>query len=481
MDQTKPQDAAPAGGANAAPASGWRWGPFTLRVPFLHLKFVPSQFIQGVVVASGTSLIMAPVMIGYFGLSFEESLALLLLVNTVLCASFLLFGEPFAPGMLTPAFPLVLTFIVSGYPEGAVRFQVMTALSLSLAAIALLFSLSGLSRRLMSALPVALKAGIIFGAAISALDRVFVKDISLFQNHPISATTALLVALLFTFSAPMQALRAKHKWLDSLSSLGLLPGFVAAAVVGALVGEIQFEMRWGLFLPPVAETLAKVSPLSIGWPPLSMYLEVLPLAFVAYVILFGDFVTGSEMIRSAQPARQDDPIDTNFERSQIAVALRNAVSAVIAPLFPYQGILWTGVHAVIIQTWRGGRQKMVDLHSGIGSYYGFGLPLIYLCWPWISLIKPIMAIALMLTLALTAFACIMVAAPLVKKPLEMVCALVIGYMLAMFDVWTALAAAVFLLIFINGNLPSRRKTADSAEHSSEHRQEQPSQVAAAGD
>ncbi|WOX07212.1 hypothetical protein [Microbulbifer pacificus] len=438
----------------ASPRSpGWRWGPFTFRVPFLHLKFVPSQFLQGVVVASGTSLIMAPVMIGYFGLSFEESLALLLLANTLLCASFLVFGEPFAPGMLTPAFPLVLTFIVSGYPEGPARFQVMTALSLILAAIAVLFSLSGLSRRLIAALPVALKAGIIFGAAISALDRVFVKDVALFSSHPFSASTALLVALLFTFSAPIQILRTRYRWIDSFCSLGLLPGFVAAAAVGWVVGEVQFDIRWGLFLPPVVETLGKVSPFAIGWPPLGMYLEVLPLAFVAYVILFGDFVTGSEMIRSAQPAREDDPVDTDFERSQLAVAARNGVSALIAPLFPYQGILWTGVHAVIIQTWRCGRDKMADLHSGIGSYYGFGLPLIYLCWPWISLIKPIMAIALMLTLALTAFACILVAAPLVKKPLEMVCALVIGYMLAMFDVWTALAASVFLLVCINGNLP----------------------------
>ncbi|WP_299597780.1 hypothetical protein [uncultured Microbulbifer sp.] len=471
MDQTN----SPGSRLESSPRkpSGWRWGLFTLRVPFLHLKFVPSQFVQGLVVASGTSLIMAPVMMGFFGLSFEESLALLLLANTVLCASFLLFGEPFAPGMLTPAFPLVLTFIVSGYPEGPERFQVMTALSLTFAAIALFFSLSGLSRRMMGALPQALKAGIIFGAAISALDRVFVKDIALFESHPYSAISALLVALLFTFSAPMQALRAKSKWLDSLSSLGLLPGFVAAAAVGVVVGEIQFDIRWGLFLPPVVETLAKVSPFSIGWPPLSMYLEVLPLAFVAYVILFGDFVTGSEMIRSAQAARQDDPVKPDFERSQVAVALRNGVSALFAPLFPYQGLLWTGVHAVIIQTWSAGRSKMADLHSGIGSYYGFGLPLIYLCWPWISLIKPIMAIALMLTLALTAFACILVAAPLVKKPLEMVCALVIGYMLAMFDVWTALAAAVFLLIFINGNLPRWQKKPDASEQSS--------QVASAGD
>jgi hypothetical protein len=235
---------------------GWRWGPFSLRLPLMHLKVVPSQMLQGLVVASGTSMIMAPVMIGYFGLSFEEAVALIMLANTVLCASFILFGEPFAPGMLTPAFPLVLTFIVSGYPEGPERFQVMTALSLSLATIALFFSLTGLSRRVMASLPAALKAGIIFGAAISALDRVFVKDAALFESHPISASTALIVALLFTFSAPIQRLRAKHKLVDMVASLGLLPGFVAAALVGLAVGEVQFDIRWGWLLPPIGETLA---------------------------------------------------------------------------------------------------------------------------------------------------------------------------------------------------------------------------------
>ncbi|WGL15162.1 hypothetical protein PVT68_10280 [Microbulbifer bruguierae] len=444
-------------------AGGWRWGPFTLCVPFLHLKVVPSQLIQGLVVASGTSMIMAPVLIGYFGLSFEEAVALIMLANTVLCTSFLLFGEPFAPGMLTPAFPLALTFIVSSYPEGPERFQAMTALSICLAGILLFFSLTGLSRRVMASLPAALKAGIIFGAAISALDRVFVKDVALFESHPISATAALLVALLFTFSGPIQRLRAKSPLVDAICSLGLLPGFLAAAFVGLAVGEVQFTIQWGWLLPPVPEMFAKVSPLSIGWPPAAMYLDVLPLAFVAYVIVFGDFITGSEMIRSAQPMRSDNPIDLDFERTQVAVAARNGVSAVIAPLFPFQGVLWTGVHAVIVQAWGSGRDKVANLRSGIGSYYVFGLPFIYLCWPWISLIKPLMSIALMLTLALTAFACILVAVPLVKKPLEMVCALVTGYMLAMFDVWTALGAAVFLLVCINGSLPQWNKKAQGRD------------------
>jgi hypothetical protein len=448
--------------------SGWRWGGFSLRVPFLHLKVVPSQLIQGLVVASGTSMILVPVMTGYFGLSFEEALALTLMANLLLCASFIAFGEPFAPGMLTPAFPLVLTFIVSNYPAGPERFQVMTALSLALAAIALFFSLTGLSKRVMAAMPAALKAGIIFGAAISALDRVFVKDISLFQSHPISATTALVVALLFTFSGPIQQLRAKSRIVDTIASLGLLPGFLAAALIGLLVGEISFDMQWGWMVPPVAGMLAKVSPLAIGWPPVSMYLDVLPLAFVAYVILFGDFVTGSEMIKSVQSERLDDPIDLNFERTQIAVAVRNAVSAVIAPLFPYQGVLWTGVHAVVVQAWKSGKDKMIDLRSGIGSYYVWGIPLIYMCLPWISLVKPLMSIALMLTLALTAFACFMVAAPLVKKPLEMVSALVIGYMLAMFDVWTAIAAAVFLLVAVNGHIPRWRRAETAAPEAADN-------------
>lgn len=450
------------------PPRGWRWGPFTFCVPFLHLKFVPSQVIQGLVVAGGTSMIMAPVMIGYFGLNFQEAVALILVANSLLAASFVFFGETFAPGMLTPAFPLALTFIVSSYPEGPERFQAMTALSLCLAAISVFFSLTGLSRRVMAAIPATLKAAIIFGAAISAMDRVFVKDAELFQTHPASACTALVVALLFTFSAPIQQLRARSRLVDSICTLGLLPGFVAAALVGMAVGEVQFDIQWGWLIPPMGDMMAKASPLYIGWPPLAMYLQVLPLAFVAYVIVFGDFVTGTEMIRNAQDARPDDPIDTNFERTQLNLAARNGVSAVLAPLFPYQGVLWTGVHAVVVGVWKSGRDKMADLRSGIASYYCFGIPLIYVCWPMISLIKPLMSIALMLTLALTAFACFMVAAPLVKKPLEMVCALVIGYILAMFDVWIAIAVAAFLLVAVNGNLPRLRRSGSPAAEATEN-------------
>lgn len=49
--------------------------------------------------------------------------------------------------------------------------------------------------------------------------------------------------------------------------------------------------------------------------------------------------------------------------------------AVLAPFFPTQGVLWTGVHVILVQRWRQGRASMDSLFSGIGSFYLFGLPL----------------------------------------------------------------------------------------------------------
>ena len=48
------------------------------------------------------------------------------------------------------------------------------------------------------------------------------------------------------------------------------------------------------------EVFELTSPLSIGMPPVDYYLEVFPLVIIGYLLLFGDFVTGIEIINDAQ-------------------------------------------------------------------------------------------------------------------------------------------------------------------------------------
>ncbi|OZB20706.1 MAG: hypothetical protein B7X58_00320 [Marinobacter sp. 34-60-7] len=64
--------------------------------------------------------------------------------------------------------------------------------------------------------------------------------------------------------------------------MGLLPGFLAAGIIGPLVGEVSFDIQWGFLVPPVAEAFAKVSPLVNGWPSQEMLIKSIPLALIAY-------------------------------------------------------------------------------------------------------------------------------------------------------------------------------------------------------
>ena len=51
---------------------GIKWGPFTLKIPFIHIKFLTAEFLQGMVISGATAFAGAPVVMA-LGLSFEEA------------------------------------------------------------------------------------------------------------------------------------------------------------------------------------------------------------------------------------------------------------------------------------------------------------------------------------------------------------------------------------------------------------------------
>lgn len=445
----------------SAPSKGWRWGPFTFRLPFLHTRLLWPEFLQGLLVATSTGLALVPILVGYFGMSFEEGIATSLLISTLLVSSIWLFGEPYAPGWNTAALPLVMVFVFSRYEDPTSRFQAMTALSLSFAAMVFLLGVSGLGRRLMHWLPATLKAGILLGAAFAAFRQVFVVDAERFLlQQPITTTVACAVALICLFSIPFQQLRERHRLLGLIAALGLLPGFLIAAVVGPLVGEVNYVIEWGWLLPPVADAFVKMSPLHIGWPPLEMYIACLPLVLMTYVIQFGDWVTGDAVLHEAMPRRPDDPVDINHSRAHLALSLRNALSGMIAPFFPTQGSLWTGVHVVIVKRWSEGPRAIPDLHSGLISYYLMALPFIYVLLPLLTGLKPLLGIALSLTLLLTGFACAYIGMAIPREPASRGAALLTGAALVAFPPWIGLLVGLFACLTLVGL--SHDRPADSA-------------------
>jgi hypothetical protein len=430
---------------------GWRWGPFTFRLPFYHSKLCWSEFLQGLMVSAATGLALVPVMIAYFGFSFEEAVALSMIHAFLIASAVIVFGEPYAGGWITPALPLILAFVIGGYEDPSSRFQAMTALTLVFTTLVFLLGITGLGRRFVIWLPETLKAGIILGAAIAALKRVFIDDADKFLlEQPIATTLACAVCLVFTFSLPMQKLKERSRFFMTLGALGLLPGFLIAALVGPLVGEVSFDIQWGFMIPPLGEAFAKASPLVNGWPTMEMIAQSVPLALIAYIILFGDIVTGNEVLRDGMAVRKDEHIDINLNRTHFSLAIRNGAMAILAPFFPTQGAVWTGVHVIVVQRWKQGPAAMGSLHSGLASYYLMGLPFIYFLLPLLTGLKPLLGIALSLTLVLTGFACAYIAMSIPRSNASRGTVVLIGASLAFFEPWIGLLIGVVATLGLVG-------------------------------
>jgi hypothetical protein len=384
---------------------GYKWGIFTARVPFLHMRIEVRELVQGLIVSLSTGMALVPLLMSGFGLTFEEAVTISMIHTMLVTSNLLLFGEPFAGGWVTPALPFTLAFVMGGYDSPAERFQMMTALSLDFAALLLLLGVTGFGQKVMDFIAPSIKAGVILGAALAAIKRVFYNDFDRFQSMPWAMSVALLTCLVFFFLPVFQKLKAKNKLIAFIASFGLLPGFILAGVFGTVFDELHFDIQHGILIPPLGDLMNKVSPFAIGWPPVDFFIAALPLACITYLILFGDLLTGIALIKDNQKHRPDDVIDINLNRSHYAGAIRNFIMALIAPFFPTQGTLWSGVQIIIIQRWVEGRDKMQTLYSGIAAYYYYGIPILVLWLPVITFLKPFMPIALMLTLVLTGVAC----------------------------------------------------------------------------
>ncbi|MEP6881777.1 MAG: hypothetical protein ABI866_07285, partial [Dokdonella sp.] len=105
---------------------------------------------------------------------------------------------------------------------------------------------------------------------------------------------------------------------------------------------------------------------------------------------------------------------------------------------------------VIVQRWKEGPKSMRDLNSGLISYYLMGLPLIYFMLPLLTGLKPLLGIALSLTLLLTGFACAYVAMAIPKSNAARGTALLIGAALAMFPPWIGLAVGICASLLLVG-------------------------------
>jgi hypothetical protein len=435
---------------------GIKWGPFTMRIPLVHMRFSLPDMLQGLAVAGATALALVPYFQSLLGLSFEEAVIMAMIHSILISTSWMLFGDPYAPGWLTPAVPFVVAFITlpAYLGDHISQFQAMTALSLNFAFILIVLGVTGLGAKLIKIVPNVFKGGIILGAAIAAFLRV-TKDgdaANVFQSAPIAGTLGVVICLVFAFSKPLQALAINKRWLATILGFGLLPGFVIAGVVGFFTGEFQYIIRWEILDVSASATSlwAKASPFMIGWPPIETFLASFPLALITYVLFFGDVITGNEMIEQAQTKRTDEKLELNSSRAHMATGIRNVLMSILAPFFGTQGVLWTGIQVVLLKRWEQGRDKLDSIFDSIGSFYAFGLPILFLLLPLVSLLEPLLPLALAVTLVLTAFACAALALSLVQDSTERGAMVITAMAFSVFEPWLGLLVGVIVIAVLCG-------------------------------
>lgn len=383
------------------------FGPFQLRIPFIHYRFELPDFIQGLLMCA-VCLGIIPVLQEYLGMPFEIAITIVIL-NGFFYLWHAHLGDPVVPGWITPAIPLLLLWLKS-FPEGVARMHALIAFEFELGLFSLLLGATGLAKRFVDLVPDALKAGILLGAGIAAVRLVFQHG-GRFDLYPWTITIAIGFAFYILFSNHFKTLRNKNKFLKYLSDLGLMPALVLAILVAPLVKELPWpNIQWGFTIPQFYTLLTEWTPLSdkIGWPPLHYYINAAPLVAAVYIVLFGELIQAEALIDESREFRNgDENVHFNANRNNMIVGIRNMGMSVLGPDASMCGPMWAAMQVVTCERYKHGREAMDSIIGGVASFR-WGTFAGYFFSPIVTLVKPILPIALSLTMLVQGYVAVRV-------------------------------------------------------------------------
>lgn len=343
------------------------FGPFQVRLPFIHYKIESVEFIQGLILGV-TALSAVPYLEQYLGLPYELAWSCVIL-ETMLYLLHSLLGDPVVPGWITPTLPLTIVFL-EGFPMGKERIQAMIALQLLVGLVFLFMGITKLADKFVHAVPASVKGGILLAAPITVMAGQIGEGGNM-HKYPIAIVSGVGLLLLISFSDKYQEKRKNSKFLDLVARYGNLCPYLLAMIVGLIVGELDMPgLEIGTFIkiPEFSRMFSEVSIFGVGIPPASMFIKALPLALVSYVIAFGDFVTTETLVTEARQSRDDEYIDFNSSRSNMVSGLRNVLLAIFAPFPPLSGPLWVGMTVSVSIRYQEGKKAMKSLLGGMSSF-----------------------------------------------------------------------------------------------------------------
>lgn len=428
----------------------WPAGPFKIRLPLIHYRWEFPEMIQGFVMFV-VGLAMIPLLEKYLGMPYEAALAFTFIAGVGYTLPALL-GVPLVPGWITPAIPVVLLFL-GGYEPGPEAIKAMFALQIEVTIIFLVLGVTGWGTKLVNVIPNSLKSGIIIGAGIAALMGEL-KAGGRIDSTPISLIAGSVVAAYILFSLSFKNVIEQSAFARRIANFGMVPGMVIAMLVGWSVSEYPLpNIEWGITNPDFA-LMADYLIFAVGAPSLDMFLLAVPTALIAYVIAFGDILVGRTLVERVDREREDEKIEVSVDRVHLVTSIRNLIHAFFAPWPGLAGPLFTAAHATVAERYAMGRKAMDSIYSGGGTFWVAGLLALF-CLPLVTMFKPVLPIALSLTLILTAYICIMVGMEQLKNSAERGVAGIVAVTLAMPDPKsTVYAILIGLLLYFLIERPS---------------------------
>ena len=421
-------------------------GPFKIRFPFIHYRFEFADYLQGFLMCA-VCLGAIPMLQEYLGMPFEVAIAIVVLNGALYCLHTLL-GDPVVPGWVTPAIPLLMLH-VSQFEMGPERVQALIAFELTLGILAIFLGITGLGKKIVSIVPNAMQSGIILGSGFAAVMVIFNAG-ARFDSFPISITVCIGLGFYLLFSTHFKSIRDNNKFLKIVSSLGILPIILLAVILAPLVGEVPWpQIEWGITKPAFGTLWSEWTIFgAIPFPPLSMFIAGLPMVISAYIVLFGDMIQSRALIEDAEKFRGDEHIDYNSNRSHLVFGLRNTIMSIIGPDITMCGPLWAAMQVVVCERYKQGRKAMDSIFGGAASFR-FGTFTGYLILPIVTLVKPILGIALASTMLIQGYVSVRVGVMKARTFNDLGIAGVMGAVLATRGAAWGLATGIVLCLLIN--------------------------------
>ena len=405
----------------------WRVGLFRIRLPFIHFRISPPEVVTGLMNAC-TSYGALAVLITTLGLDPQVAWALVVFETACYTLNWVL-GEPSICGWITPAMSIIVVFLESLEP-GVARIQMLTAIELELAAMFIILGFTGLSKKLNTMIPPAVKAGIVLGAGVNAIYARLGAGGAV-DTVTIGCVVGLVIVFMLMFSRRVRKYMETNRFVAILGNYSFLWAVLALLVLGGAAGEFQFNFSGEIIrVPDFMGLFATVSPLFIGFAADPMvWVNALPYAVMAWIIAYGDFVTVQQL--GLQSVRDDEYIEFDPNRTNVICGIRNLLLGLFAPYPALAGPLSAPYCVATYARYKqSGRQGMDSIYDGSGTNLIFTVIGLFV-YPLYEASLAASAALLVVVLCIQGWLCAVIAFDLVRDEMDKgIAGMIAGFVMA---------------------------------------------------